>query len=63
MQKDLYLNLVKWLETASEAELDAKKLEIRQRLLRISDPDVRLDGEQMVKIIDQEILARWEAGV
>jgi hypothetical protein len=62
MDKEFKLDIRKWLETASDEELDAAKAKAQLVFGRLSDPALRGDAAKIVTEIDKEIYARLEAG-
>lgn len=61
MDKEMFLELMKWLETASDEEMDNRKALASQTLDRITDPGLRADVQKIITEIDKEIFARLQA--
>jgi len=59
VRKDLYLSMKKFLETASEDELLTKKNAVQHLLeTELTEEGVIRDARRIIKMIEEEILAR-----
>lgn len=58
MDKDEWRGFVRFLDEANEEELRRRKAAIVEVLTKVTDPDVRSDARRMMRLIDQETLAR-----
>lgn len=62
MDKQSFLEFLKWLGTASLDELRDKHREINDVLQNtLRNADVRADAKRMMRLIEQEIIARLNA--
>lgn len=58
MDKEAIKNFLRWLEEASDAELDAKQQEIQQAGRRVSSREGKADLNLALRLLDEEILSR-----
>lgn len=60
MDKEFFIAFLRWLDTASDQELDQRQAQISQLLddRRLNSPGPRKDAEWMIRKIDEERLAR-----
>jgi hypothetical protein len=62
MNKESFLEFLKWLDTASLDELRGKHREIDDILrTTLRHSDVRADAKRMLRLIEQEIMERLNA--
>ncbi len=60
MNKDFWKTLYCWLETASLEEITAKQLVVRHLLGESNDPDLKTDIRRILRLMDEEFVARAE---
>ena len=60
MNKDFWKTLYAWLETASPEDITAKRHLIRQMLGQSNDSGLNADVRRVLRLMDEEILARAE---
>ena len=58
MDKAEWKSFLRWLDSASAEELRQKKVRIAALCRDIDDRDVKADARRMVRLIDQDLLAR-----
>jgi hypothetical protein len=58
MDKREWFEFFRWLEQAGPEELRQRKTRIAALVREIDDRDVRSDARRMMRLIDQDILAR-----
>lgn len=58
MNKETLKTFLRWLENASDRELDIKRKEIQSNFSRVSSRDGAADLKLALRLLDEEILAR-----
>jgi len=60
MNKDFWKILFCWLENASLEDIDCKRQLVQKMLDQITDRDLKADIRRILRLLDEEILARAE---
>jgi len=58
LDKEIIKNFLRWLESASDQEIDKKQQEILNTYQRISSREGKADLNLAARLLDEEILAR-----
>jgi hypothetical protein len=58
MDKDTWREFIRWLDDATEKELAEAKVKLRSAQEVVTENGVRSDVRRMLRLIDEEVLAR-----
>ncbi len=58
MDKEAIKGFLRWLEEASDAELDARREDIQQAWRRVSSREGKADINLALRLLDEEVLSR-----
>ena len=60
MNKDFWKTLYAWLETARLEDITAKRQQVQQLLRQSNDAGFKADIRRVLRLLDEELLARAE---
>ncbi|MGH8566536.1 MAG: hypothetical protein ACREXU_00595 [Gammaproteobacteria bacterium] len=58
MDREDWIDLYRWLETAKLGEIFARRDKAREVLRQLRDPDIRADVRRIIREMDWELVAR-----
>ena len=58
MDREDWIDLYRWLESAKPGEIFARRAKAREVLRQLRDPDIRADVRRIVREMDRELVAR-----
>ena len=60
MNKETVRAFLKWLDAASEEQIDQARKELLTVLQRVNTPTTRADARFSLRLLDEEVLSRTE---
>lgn len=60
MDKQTIKSFIRWLEEATEDELDTRRGEIKAAFTKVASPEGKADVRLALRLVDEEVIARLE---